>query len=159
MAIKISKKQRTALILGATAVAAYFLYRWYVNKQSSSGTSQQLGTNLNSIAPALIAGSSGPSSGLTYNAGTTEVFTTNPITQPASGGSTGGGQTGGGSGSGSGSGSGGGILNWFSGGQAQSGTVQQFLQSFQATGQNAGTIVPGGTGKPIPLPKGKSYTS
>lgn len=37
-------------------------------------------------------------------------------------------------------------------------SVAQFQQAFAATGQNAGTIVPGGTGKPIPLPKGKSYT-
>jgi hypothetical protein len=36
--------------------------------------------------------------------------------------------------------------------------ISVFQQQFAATGQNKGQIVPGGTGKPIPLPKGKSYT-
>jgi hypothetical protein len=37
--------------------------------------------------------------------------------------------------------------------------ISTFQQAFAATGSNAGQIVPGGTGQPIPLPKGKSYTS
>jgi hypothetical protein len=45
------------------------------------------------------------------------------------------------------------------GGTYSAGTpISTFQQQFAATGQNAGQIVPGGTGQPIPLPKGKSYT-
>lgn len=152
----LNAKQKKALIIGALAVAAYLAYRWYQSKQQSdnSGTGQ-LGTNLNSVAPALIAGSSGPSSGLNYYAGTTDVYTSQPISQPSG---TGTGNTGTSGGTGN-TGGLGGLLSWFSGGQAQSGSPSQFLQAFQATGQNAGQIVPGGTGKSIPLPKGKSYTS
>jgi hypothetical protein len=43
-------------------------------------------------------------------------------------------------------------------GTVNNATPAQFLAAFQATGQNAGQVVPGGTGKPIPLPPGKSYT-
>jgi|SRR5579859_2072327 len=146
-------KQKKLLIIGAVAVAAYLAYRWYQNRQQNNTGSGQLGTNLNSVAPALIGGSSGPSSGLNYYAGNTTVYTTQPISQPSGSGT-------GNTGNSGGTGNGGwpGLLNWFTNGQAQSGTAQQFLQAFQNTGQNAGQIVPGGTGKPIPLPKGKSYT-
>lgn len=148
-------KQKKLLLIGAVAVAAYLAYRWYQSRQQSNNSSGQLGTNLNSVAPALIGGSSGPSSGLNYYAGTTEVYTSNPISQPSGGTTT---QGSGGSTSGNNGGSSG-LLSWITGGKAFTGTPAQFLQAFQATGQNAGQIVPGGTGKPIPLPPGKSYTS
>jgi hypothetical protein len=45
-----------------------------------------------------------------------------------------------------------GTLGWFQNGQPQSGSPQQFLAAFQATGQNAGQIVPGGTGQPMTAP-------
>lgn len=147
-------KQKKLLIIGAIAVAAYLAYRWYQSRQQSNSGSGQLGTNLNSIAPSLIAGSSGPTSGLQYYAGNTTVYTTTPISQP-SGSGTGNTGTSGGTGN---TGGLGGLLSWFSNGHMQSGSAQQFLQAFQATGQDAGQIVPGGTGKSIPLPKGKSYT-
>lgn len=61
------KRTRTVLIIGVLAVGAYFFYRWYKNRQAATGTGQgavsQLGSNLNSLAPELVGGSSGPSSG------------------------------------------------------------------------------------------------
>lgn len=57
---------KTPLIIGGIAVAAYLIYRWWQNRNSGGGTGT-LGTNLNSVAPELIAGSSGPNSGLTQN--------------------------------------------------------------------------------------------
>lgn len=71
---------RTILIIGGLAVVAYFVYRWYVNQQSGSTNSPtgSLGTNLNSIAPELVAGSTGPTSGLVYNQAPTTVNLTLP---------------------------------------------------------------------------------
>lgn len=71
------KRLKTALILAGVAVAVYLGYRWYQNRQSNS---QGLGANLNSAAPELVAGSSGPSSGLNYYAGSTTVDITEPVT-------------------------------------------------------------------------------
>jgi hypothetical protein len=76
----VDKRQKTALILVAVAVAAYIGYKWWTNRQSSSG---QLGANLNSVAPALIAGSTGPQSGLNYYAGATNIYVTEQLTQSA----------------------------------------------------------------------------
>lgn len=81
-----TKNQKTALILAGVAVAAYLVYRWYTSQQQNNTNSTGLGSNLNSLAPSLIAGSSGPSSGLNYYEGSTTVFTSKPMTQPASGG-------------------------------------------------------------------------
>lgn len=70
------KKYRTPILLGVAAVALYFGYRWYKNRQSGSAQGNAgsgLGSNLNSVAPELIAGSSGPASGLNYYAGSTVV--------------------------------------------------------------------------------------
>lgn len=62
-----NKNARTVLIIAGLAVGAYFLYRWYVNRQAATsggqGAVSQLGSNLNSLAPELVGGSSGPSSG------------------------------------------------------------------------------------------------
>lgn len=71
------KRLKTGLILAGIAVAAYLAYRWYQNRQSNS---QGLGANLNSATPELVAGSSGPSSGLNYYAGSTTVDITEPVT-------------------------------------------------------------------------------
>lgn len=61
-----NKNVRTILIVGAVAVAAYFAWRWWQNRQLEQGNTSpisQLGTNLNSLAPELVGGSSGPTSG------------------------------------------------------------------------------------------------
>lgn len=79
----LKKEAKTTLILAAVAVAAYLGYRWYMNKQAANQGSGSLGSNLNSVAPALIGGSTGPTSGLTYYAGATNVFTAAPISTPA----------------------------------------------------------------------------
>ena len=59
------KNTRMLLIVAGFAVAAYFAYRWYQNRQASQGGSPtgSTGTNLNSVAPELIGGSTGPSVG------------------------------------------------------------------------------------------------
>lgn len=67
-----SKRMRVILILIAVAVALYFAYRWYQNRQSNSSGSG-LGANLNSAAPELVGGSTGPDSGLNYYAGSTPI--------------------------------------------------------------------------------------
>jgi hypothetical protein len=80
---------KTLLIIGALAVVAYFVYRWYVGGggsvsgaiQGNAGTG--LGSNLNSIAPELVAGSTGPNSGLNYYGGNTTVYLTMPNGQPS----------------------------------------------------------------------------
>jgi hypothetical protein len=78
------KKAKTTLILAGVAVAAYLAYRWYMNKQANSQSTGQLGSNLNSVAPALIGGSSGPTSGLSYYAGATNVYTAAPVSTSSS---------------------------------------------------------------------------
>lgn len=55
-----SKQMWTLLILVALAVGAWFLWKWWKNYQAQGGGAPQLGTNLNSIAPELVGGSSGP---------------------------------------------------------------------------------------------------
>lgn len=74
-----NKRTKTIFIVIAIAGAAYLAYRWYVGRQTS-GT-PQLGTNLNSVAPELIGGSTGPQSGLNYYAGATNVYVTEAVTQ------------------------------------------------------------------------------
>lgn len=73
---------RTALIIAGIAVAAYLGYRWWQNRQ---GSSQGLGANLNSVAPEMVAGSTGPESGLNYYAGSTTVNLTEPVSTSTSG--------------------------------------------------------------------------
>lgn len=58
-------KQRVALTVAAVALVAaigYVAYRWYQARKSAPGGGQ-LGTNLNSVAPELVGGSSGPEVG------------------------------------------------------------------------------------------------
>lgn len=89
MAIKLDDRAKTALILAGIAVAAYLGYRWWKNR-SSSEASSGLGANLNSVAPALVGGSTGPDSGLDYTAPTINVSDSAPVTSggQASGGVT-----------------------------------------------------------------------
>jgi hypothetical protein len=102
----VSKKQRTTLILLGCAVAAYFIYRWYSAKQSasaanSSGSTGQLGTNLNSVLTGLSAG---PSTELNYYNTSTTTSTPVATGTGSSSGSGTGSSTGTGSSSGSGTG-------------------------------------------------------
>jgi hypothetical protein len=157
------KKLKTTLILAGVAVAAYLIYRHMKNSQQSNTGTGQLGTNLNSVAPALIAGSSGPSSGLNYYAGSTTVYTAAPVstataptattspTTPTT--STGSGRrwpvsNSATSSSGSSSGSTPIPVPFIGNSGTLVTTVSQFLANFRASGTNAGTLVPGGTGPP-----------
>jgi hypothetical protein len=62
-----SKNMRMVLIVAALAVVAYIAYRWYENKQAQNAQpgsqTTATGTNLNSVAPELVGGSTGPSIG------------------------------------------------------------------------------------------------
>jgi hypothetical protein len=55
-----NKGIKIALVVGAAAIAAWLAWRWYQQRQASTPGGGQLGTNLNSIAPFLVGGSSGP---------------------------------------------------------------------------------------------------
>lgn len=60
-----SKRTKVVLIVAALAAAGYIAYRLWKNRQGS-GTGDQdsgLGANLNSVAPELVGGSSGPQVG------------------------------------------------------------------------------------------------
>jgi hypothetical protein len=62
----VNKNVKLILIIGAVAVAGYFAWRWWQGRQSGTpGTSPtgSFGTNLNSVAPELVGGSTGPSVG------------------------------------------------------------------------------------------------
>lgn len=74
------KRTRVILIVIVVAIAGYLAYRWYKNRNSTglAGNTAGTGSNLNSLAPELVAGSSGPSSGLTYEPGSTTVDLTLP---------------------------------------------------------------------------------
>jgi hypothetical protein len=76
----VSKRTKIILIVVAVAVAGYLVYKYLANKSgsTSSTTGTALGTNLNSVAPELVAGSSGPSSGLNYTAPATTIYLTMP---------------------------------------------------------------------------------
>lgn len=56
------KMVKTLLMVGVLAVGAWFAWRYYQNYKAgqTGGGVPQLGTNLNSIAPFLVGGSSGP---------------------------------------------------------------------------------------------------
>lgn len=56
------KTIKTLILVAVLAGGAYLAYRWYENYKTgqSGGGVPQLGTNLNSIAPYLVGGSSGP---------------------------------------------------------------------------------------------------
>jgi hypothetical protein len=84
----VSKNTRMLLVLAGLAVAAYLVYRWYENKQAAaaggnSGTTGT-GTNLNSVAPELVGGSTGPSIGPALQAPVTINITSTSANQNAS---------------------------------------------------------------------------
>lgn len=54
------KTMITLAIVGALAVGGYFLWQWWKAYQAQGGGNLGLGTNLNSVAPELVGGSSGP---------------------------------------------------------------------------------------------------
>lgn len=70
-----SKRTRIILIVIVLAIVAYFAYRWWQNRNSGGLTSNTAGTgsNLNSVAPELAGGSTGPDSGLNYYPGNTQL--------------------------------------------------------------------------------------
>lgn len=70
-------------LLGILAVGGYFVYRYYENNGGSLSPTGALGTNLNSIAPELVGGSAGPSSGLDYYAGSTTINISEPSNSSA----------------------------------------------------------------------------
>lgn len=59
-----TKNGKIFLGVAVGALALYLAYRWYKSRSQAAGTGvPQLGTNLNSMAPELVGGSAGPSSG------------------------------------------------------------------------------------------------
>lgn len=77
-----SKRTKVILIVAALVVTAYLAYRYYTNKQQAqqNNNTSGLGSNLNSVAPEMVGGSSGPDSGLNYYGGTTVVDLSMPQT-------------------------------------------------------------------------------
>jgi hypothetical protein len=55
-----NKTGKALLLAGVAAVAVFLAWRWWQNRQAATAGGGQLGTNLNSIAPELVGGSSGP---------------------------------------------------------------------------------------------------
>lgn len=70
-----NKRTRIILIVILLAVVAYLVYRWWQNRQGQpqGNLIPGTGSNLNSVAPELAAGSAGPSSGLNYYPGNTQL--------------------------------------------------------------------------------------
>lgn len=60
-----NKQTKILLLVAGVAVAGYFVWKWWQNRQANGNTSPtgSLGTNLNSVAPELVGGSSGPDVG------------------------------------------------------------------------------------------------
>lgn len=55
------KTVKTLILLAVLAGGGYLAWRWYSNyRAGQAGGVPQLGTNLNSVAPELVGGSSGP---------------------------------------------------------------------------------------------------
>jgi hypothetical protein len=63
----VKKETKIILVVVALAIAGYIAVRWYENRQVASNGNTQGGaadgSNLNSIAPELVGGSTGPSIG------------------------------------------------------------------------------------------------
>jgi hypothetical protein len=85
----VKKETRILLIVAALAVAAYIAIRWYEGKQAAAGGTAgsnpnvPVGSNLNSMAPELIGGSTGPSIGPALS--TPITITVNNPTPPLQG--------------------------------------------------------------------------
>jgi hypothetical protein len=79
-----SKQAKTILIVAVIAAAAYLAYAWYKNKKAQQGTSSSgQGTNLNSVAPELIGGSTGPAVGPSVEVPITITLTDSSSTPPS----------------------------------------------------------------------------
>jgi len=81
----VTKNAKIAIGVAVLAVGAYLVYRWYQNRQAqTSGQSaiSQLGSNLNSMAPELVGGSSGPTSGPQVTMPVTITLTDSRTKQP-----------------------------------------------------------------------------
>lgn len=103
------------------------------------------------------SGATGASSGGTSDGGASGGGTAGGGISGAGG--TTGGTAGTGTGTGTADGGTGPLLTWTdASGQTQTGSPADFQAAFAATGSNAGEIVPGGTGQPVPLQPGQSYT-
>lgn len=64
--------KKRLLIIGLGALALWVVWEYYKSLSGGSGSpTGALGTNLNSVAPELIGGSTGPNSGLNYYGGST----------------------------------------------------------------------------------------
>lgn len=62
-----SKTTRTLLLVAALAAAGFLVWKYMRNRQQQNTGTGTLGTNLNSVAPELIGGSTGPSLGPAVN--------------------------------------------------------------------------------------------
>lgn len=62
-----NKNTKILLIVAAVAVAGYLGWRWWQGRKAAGGDTSSptgsFGTNLNSVAPELVGGSSGPTAG------------------------------------------------------------------------------------------------
>jgi hypothetical protein len=56
----VNKNVKIGIGLAVLAIAGYLAWRWWQARQAATPGGGQLGTNLNSIAPELVGGSSGP---------------------------------------------------------------------------------------------------
>jgi hypothetical protein len=55
-----NKTVQIGIVVAVLAVGGFLAWRWWQNRQAATPGGGQLGTNLNSIAPELVGGSSGP---------------------------------------------------------------------------------------------------
>jgi hypothetical protein len=93
--LKVNKKTvKIVLWVGVAAVAAYFLYQWYENRQQNAagntnttntggGITSGLGTNLNSVNPIGSSSDNGNTAGPAYYGGAINVDVSQPITAAA----------------------------------------------------------------------------
>lgn len=143
-------------VLAVGAVGAWY---WYSHRKGAAGTqTDPAGNTCSAVNPATgyCPGTPEDLAAQQSNAGTDTTGTgTGGTGTDQSGGSAGGTAGGGTTGTDTGTG---GLLTWTDQSGTQTGTADDFAAAFAATGTNAGTIVPGGTGQPIPLQPGQSYT-
>lgn len=76
-----NKRTRTLVIVGVAAVLVYLVYRYIQHRGGTDSGSGPLGTNLNSVAPELIGGSSGPSQGPAVDVPVNITLTTTDTSQ------------------------------------------------------------------------------
>lgn len=77
------KNTKTLIIAGVLVIAGYIAWRLYQNYKANQPGGGQLGTNLNSIAPELVGGSSGPVAQPAFNVPVNiSVSSSSPAPQP-----------------------------------------------------------------------------